>query len=240
MFLLARPFSSLISGLVIVCTLPDPAALEQCVDFVRGGAAEVARYGMLQAAGRHRKLERFLMGGERLKAVDQPGSKGIAGTDAIHDVRDLVRAAHHERLSVIQACRPAVVRRALGFPQSDGDRFQIRIFAQHLGSQLLVLRAIKLAGVNVHFGLDAERHLHVFFVGDGDIDILHQLAHHFSRRLSPLPKILAVVKIAGDRDSLLPRLLHRLQRQIGSRTADRGSYAGDVKPAGILQARGPI
>ena len=107
-------------------------------------------------------------------------------------------------LPVIQAGRPAVVRRAFRFPQSDGDGLQIRILAQHLGGQLLVLRAIQLAGVHIHFGLDAERHLHVLFVGDGDIDVLHQLAHHFCGGLAPFPEILAVVQIAGNGESLLP------------------------------------
>ncbi len=93
--------------------------------------------------------------------------------------------------------------------------------------------------MHIDFRLDPKRHLHVLFVGDGNVNILDQFRHHFDSGLPPLPKILAVVQIAGDGDSLLPCLLHCFKRQVGSRTADGRRNTRDVEPARIFQGSVP-
>ena len=94
----------------------------------------------------------------------------------------------------------------------------------------------------MHIGLtlDPQRHLAILFVGDADIDELHQLAHHLHRGLPVLPQIFAVVEIAGDGQPLLSRFANRLQRQSRRRRAQCRRDACDVEPARALQNRIPI
>ena len=49
---------------------------------------------------------------------------------------------------------------------------------------------------DIHIYLDAQGHLHIFFVGDGEMRVLEHFTHHRRGRLPPLPEILAIVKVA--------------------------------------------
>ncbi len=92
----------------------------------------------------------------------------------------------------------------------------------------------------IHFRLDSERHLDVLFIGDGDVYELHQFPHHLGRRLAPFPKILAVIEIAGNRQTALARRLHGLQGERRGRLADGRGDARDVEPAGAREHLAPI
>ena len=70
-----------------------------------------------------------------------------------------------------------------------------------------------IPGVHVHRGVDAERGLHIFFVGDQHVRGLHQLGHRIARGFAPLPKVLAVVEVAGNSEAGLARLMHGFERQ---------------------------
>ena len=117
---------------------------------------------------------------------------------------------------------------------------QVRVFRQHHGAQLPILPQVEFARMDVDIGLDAERHLHILFVGDGDIDEPHQFAHHLHRGLAPLPEVLAVVEVAGNGEPLSARLLDGFERQRGRRGADGGGDAGDVEPSRAFQHGVPI
>ena len=68
--------------------------------------------------------------------------------------------------------------------------------------------------MDIGFALDPQRHLAILFIGDCNIDELHQLAHHLDCRLAVLPQILPVIEIAGDSQSLVPRLANGFQGQL--------------------------
>ena len=80
---------------------------------------------MFQAGSRHGEFQRLLVAAKGLQAVDQPAGKAVAATHPIHDVRDLVMTAGQELLAVMQARRPAVMRRALRLAQRDRNHFEI-------------------------------------------------------------------------------------------------------------------
>ena len=63
----------------------------------------------------------------------------------------------------------------------------------------------------IHAGFNAQRHLHVLFVGDDDVHQLDQFRHHLDGRLAPLPQVLAIVQVAGDRQAARARLLQRIR-----------------------------
>ena len=71
---------------------PRPAALDERVHLVHREPVEVARNRVLQAARRHRELQRVLMRLQVLEAVNQAAREAVAAAHAIHDVRDLLRA----------------------------------------------------------------------------------------------------------------------------------------------------
>ena len=66
---------------------------EQGVDFVRGGAAEVALLGVFEAARGHGEFERLLMCGQHLETVNEAGGEGIARAHPVHNVGDFVGPA---------------------------------------------------------------------------------------------------------------------------------------------------
>ncbi len=94
--------------------------------------------------------------------------------------------------------------------------------------------------MDIDFGFDAQRHLHVFFVGDGNVNVLRQFAHHLNRGFAPFPKILAVVQVAGDGNSLCPSGLSPFQGQVSGGSADGRSNPGYVEPAGIPKGFIPV
>ena len=117
------------------------------------------------------------------------------------------------------------MRRALRFPQRDGDApsdSDIRLDTFAVSFSYCGDRACRSATSTSR--LDSQRHLHVFFVGDGDVDEFHQFPHHFGGRLAPFPKIFAIVQIAGDGDSLLRACF----------TASRARSAAETLRAGVM------
>src|SRR5581483_786694 len=87
-------------------------AFQEGTDFVHRKAVEVAGYRMLQTTCRHREFESFAVAFERLQSINQPPGECVAASDPIHDMSNLVMPAEQKLFAVIQACRPAVVRRA--------------------------------------------------------------------------------------------------------------------------------
>ncbi len=100
---------------------------------------------MLQAAQRDRELQCFLVGWKSLETVNQPRGERIACAHPVHDMGDVIVAAESERLAVVKARGPAVVRGAVRFPQRDGNGLEIRILGQDFGCQLFILGAIELS-----------------------------------------------------------------------------------------------
>src|SRR5207302_5529082 len=99
------------------CTLVD-----QALDVLGGGAAEVPRDGELQGARRDREVERR---GGRLRAEergDQAGGKAVASPDAIHHAHH-VPPAPRKRAGggVVQRGAPALLARAQDLPLRDRD-----------------------------------------------------------------------------------------------------------------------
>ncbi|HEY4386644.1 MAG TPA: hypothetical protein VGN34_19485, partial [Ktedonobacteraceae bacterium] len=64
---------------------------------------------MLQGGGRCCEIERFLVGFSCAQAVDQAGSEGVSGSDAIDYVGELVFGAAQEFFAVEETAGPAVV-----------------------------------------------------------------------------------------------------------------------------------
>src|ERR1700722_2415822 len=130
-------------------TLNPPAAgpFQQTFHFFHAAAVKISVDRVFEATGRHGEFQRILMVRELLQSVNQAGGKTVAGADAIDNVRDVVSAAEHEFISIIQAGGPAVVRRAFGFAQGDGNRLQVGIVGEDVLRELFVLRAIEGAGM---------------------------------------------------------------------------------------------
>ena len=135
---------------------------------------------------------------------------------------------------------PVVVIRADALAQADGERLDVRIGVHDDLREILVHLGVQLAGVNAGLHLDAEALLAVLLVGDHDVDILGDLGHDLDRLLAPLPQLLAVVEVAGDRDALLLALLQRFDGRVAERLGQRGRDAGDVEPVCIREDRIPV
>ena len=129
----------------------------------------------------------------------------------------------------------------MALAQRDGDHLHVRIRREHLVAERFVLRAVQLAGLDVHIiHGDLERLLHVFLVGNGDIHILCDLAHDLAGLLAVLPEVLAVVEVAGSGDAAFLRLLDGLDGKLHRALADGGRDARDVEPLHAVERLVPV
>ncbi len=124
---------------------------------------------MLQAGRSDGEFQGFLVAWQVKQSEDQSAREAVAASHAIHDMGDFVMAAEQKLAAIVQACGPAVMRRALRFAQSDGQHLQTWIRIQHPFRQRTILCGIDLARMHIHASLDTERGLAIFFVRDSDI-----------------------------------------------------------------------
>ena len=195
---------------------------------------------MLEAGSGYRKFERFLVRRQGEEAIDEAAGEGIASTNAVDDVGDFVMAADEEFLTIVHAGGPAVVACTFRFAQSDGDGFERRVFAQNFFGEGLIDGVTELAGVDIDIGGDAEGHLAIFFIGDDDVNVRHEQAHDFGGLLAVLPKIFAVIEIAGNGEAEAFGFANAFNGEIGAGGAQGGGDTGDVEPGGILEGGVPI
>lgn len=123
-------------------------------------------------------------------------------------------------MPVVDAGSPVVGIRALGFAQGDSHLLEIRIQVHRGLGDGLVHVAVELAALHVGLGADAQGLLEILLVGDGDIHIAGQLAHHFLGFLAVFPEILAVVQVAGNGQAHLLGGLDGGHGQIGRTLGD--------------------
>ena len=143
------------------------------------------------------------------------------------------------RCGVIEHTGPVVVRRGDRAAQRDGDLFAAKALGD-LPRHTDVALMIELAGINVGvLGLDAEHVLGVLLVGDAHIDIGQELRHAFAGLLAR-PELLAVVEVAGDRQSLFLCGLAGSQTGLRHFAAERGRDAGPVEPVRAVKDLIPI
>jgi len=84
----------------------------------------------------------------------------------------------------------------VAFPERDRDSRHVGIKFKHLFRQCFIFSSIKLAGFNININADAERFLAILFIGNADIDMFDQFAHHFRRAFAIFPKFAAEIEIA--------------------------------------------
>ena len=135
-----------------------------------------------------------------VQAVDQAAREAVTAADAVDDVADFVFLRDVEILSVIEARRPAIPVGAVALAERDGDALHVWIGFQNLIAKRTVLLAVELTGFDVHIGCDFKRFLHVFLVGNRNIDVLCKFAHDLAGFFAVFPEILAVVQVTGDGD----------------------------------------
>ena len=195
---------------------------------------------MLETACGDRELQGLLRVIVGVQAVDQAGGETVAAADAVDDVRDLVAARQPERLGVAQARGPAVAVGAVGLAQRDRDHAHVGVLRQHLRAQGLVAGRIELPGLHIDTGGNAQRFLAILFVGDADVDVLHQFRHHLRRRFAVLPQLAAEVEVAGYGDAGLPGRDNGFKAQLGRGGAECRGDAGDVEPSGAAKNGRPV
>src|SRR5258706_1448755 len=101
-----------------------PAASDQLLHFLPRTAVEIARNRMLEAGRSDGESQGFLVAWQVKQSEDQSAREAVAASHAIHDMGDFVMAAEQKLAAIVQACGPAVVRRALRFAQCDGQHLQ--------------------------------------------------------------------------------------------------------------------
>ncbi len=132
------------------------------------------------------------------------------------------------------------MRRALRFAQRDGQHLQAWKLVEHRFRQLFVGLAVELAALHVGFGVNAERQLHVFFVGDPDVDVGEQLRHHLVGFPAPLPEVFAIVQIAAYGEPVSFRGRHAFHGERGRGLTDRRRNTGDVEPVRAFEDMAPM
>ena len=97
----------------------DPLGCKDCIRLLRSGAGGSALYPplnlldsdqvdipqnrVLQAGSRCSKFEGISIGHARMEAINQPGSKRIATSDAVDDVRDVIMSAEIKCFPIVKA-----------------------------------------------------------------------------------------------------------------------------------------
>src|SRR5258706_11346850 len=114
---------------------------------------------MFETARRSREIDRLLVIRQCEESVNQTRGETIAAAYAVHNMSDVVVPAQQERLAVVQARGPAIMRSGFRFAQSNRNGLQPRKLFQDFRGELFILPAIELARMNVYFGLDVQRHL---------------------------------------------------------------------------------
>ena len=195
---------------------------------------------MLQAGCRHREFDALLITHPLQQAVQQAAAERVAAAHPVDDVDIILfRFVKLIQSRIEQNRRPAVVRGRVAFPQRDRDFLEAEPFHQ-FAADGLVTTVIDLACFQVRvFRLDAKHFFRVLFVGDRDVDIGHQGAHHragFGRA----PEILAEVQVAADRQAGLFRRLHRFQADRRRTVAESRGDAGDMEHRRIGEDGRPV
>src|ERR1051326_214001 len=88
---------------------PRPAPLQKLFHFLAAETIKVAWNGVFQTGRGHGKLESIAMARQHIQSIDQTASETVSAANPIHNVRDLVVAAHQKLIAVVQARRPAIV-----------------------------------------------------------------------------------------------------------------------------------
>ena len=195
---------------------------------------------MLETACGDRELKGLLRVVMGIQAVYQAGSETVAAADAVDDVRDLIPSRQPERFGVAQARGPAVAVGAVGLAQGDRDHGHVGVLRQHLRAQGLVAGRVQLAGLHVDAGGNAQRFLAILFVGDADVDVLHEFRHDLRCGFAVLPQLAAEVEVAGYGDAGLPGRDHGFKAQFGRGFAERRGDARDVEPSRAVKNRLPV
>src|SRR5690348_1780933 len=108
---------------LLLRTLPLHAAtrlaLYQCLDLGHVYSIEVAEDRVLETRSRGRELERSRVVTTREHSINEAGGERIAGSDSVHDVRDVVPPAAEHTASRREQRRPAVVVGAVTFTKRD-------------------------------------------------------------------------------------------------------------------------
>ena len=94
--------------------------------------------------------------------------------------------------------------------------------------------------MHIDIDRDAERLLTVLFIGDTDIDELHEILHYLGRRLAVLPELASEIEVARDRHTGSFGRLAGLEREVRGRLRQRRRDARNMKPLGILEYISPI
>ena len=151
---------------------------------------------MLQARRSHGKIERLLLFGVCVQAVEQAAHEAIAAAHAVHDVLDVIGARGVDLALIPQHSAPRIVAGGQRAAQRDGDGLQawhalVEFFA-HVGVRVGADLARRHVGIG---GFDAKYHFGVFLVANRQIAQADQFGHHFVGFLAPLPQVGAVVQV---------------------------------------------
>jgi len=77
--------------------------------------------------------------------------------------------------------------------ERDGDALHIWIRFENLIAECAVFLAVKLAGFDVHIDGNFQRLLHIFFVGNRNIDVLGKLPHDLTGLFAVFPEVFTVI-----------------------------------------------
>ena len=160
-----------------------------------------------------------------VQSKDQPCAEGIAASETVHDIADLVGRIHAIGKRCKKFCiigfivkhpAPVVVVGRIAFTECDRHKRGFRERRTQFAGDFAVAFDIDLAGFHAGaFRSDPEHILRIFFIADDDVRIRHDLFHALARKLfgcdafaTPFPQFFAEIQVAGDPDPLFRCLLH--------------------------------
>ena len=209
-------------------------------NFGLADAIEVALDRMLQTTCRDREFEGLLPILVEIQSGDQPGCKTISPSHSIDNVGDLVLPRQVKTIRIAQTRGPAVAIGTARFPQRHRDDRHVRKRLEDLGRQSLVFARVECAAFDIDVDVNVEALLAVFFIRDTNVDVLHQLAHDFGRRLAVLPQLASEIEIARHRQAVLFGGLACFEREIRRTLAQRRCNPRNVKPLRAFEDLGPV
>src|SRR5436309_508007 len=153
-----------------------PDSLHHLHDLLEGCHGSVSRRGHgerpVSGATFHRPL-RIL---SRQESVNQAGSKGIASSDAVENLKILAVFCLVELTIAITNRTPIIQSRGLSFPERGGDNLE-RIILQHLRDHLLETLDFERGVMFIHSRhVVAKRRREVFLIAEHDVDVRRDAA----------------------------------------------------------------
>src|SRR6266851_875406 len=189
-------------------------SLHHLHDFLEGCHGSISRRGHGERPVRGATFHRPLRILSRQKSVNQPGSKGIAPSDAVENFKVFAASCLVELAVAIAYRAPIIQSRSLSFPERGGHNLE-RIIFHDLRDHLLKTLNFKRGVMLIHSRhVVAERRRKISFIPEHHVDVRCNAAVDVLRLFVAavrLPQGRAVVQVVGNDGAVPPRCLHGFQ-----------------------------